>query len=155
MTGLVVQDQGLAAIGRGGGILDAGGPELADHRGLKALGAGPRDQRFFVQVIAAEFLVHFGQHRVVLKAGNRRSIAADHGCAGVDRVAEIAGVADVMAGGDGRGIHRGDGGKQRMAVGEIHPLGLELEEVGHVARLDAAIAQAVGDEDDDVVRLGW
>ena len=77
-------------------------------------------------------------------------MAAEHGRAGIKRISEIPGVADVMAGGDGRRIDGGDGGKQRMAVGEIHALVLELVHVGHIARLDTAIAQAVGDKDDDV-----
>ena len=154
MAGIVVQDQCLAAVGRSGGIGNARRSQLADHRGGKALRAGAGEQRVLVQVIAAEFLVHLGQHRVVLQRRDGRAIGADHGHAGINGIAEIAGVADVMAGGDGAGIDRGDGGKQRMAVGEIHPFALQLEHVGHVARLDAAIAQPVGHEDDDVVRPG-
>ena len=152
MTGGIVKDHCLVAVIAGGGILDAGWTGLSEDGGLPALGAGSGDQGGFSQIIAAEFLVHFVQHRIVFQKAQRRGFQADHGLADIERIAEIAGVADVVAGGDGRGVDRGDGGIERMAVGEINALLLQPRHVGHVARLDAAIAQAIGDKDDDVVR---
>ena len=72
-AGGIVQDQGLVAVGAGGGILNAGGAFLADDRGLPALGAGGGQKRGLVQIIAAEFLVHLIQNRVVLQKAQRSS----------------------------------------------------------------------------------
>ena len=150
VPGGIVNDQRLAAVTGRGGILDAGRAFLADDGGVEPLRPRRRDQRGLAEIVAAELLVHLVQHHVFFQEADRRALQADHRLRRPQRVAEIAGVADVMPGRDGGRIHRGHGGIQRMRIGEVHALGLHPGEVGHVARLHAAIAQPVRHEDDDV-----
>jgi len=102
------------------------------------------------QIVAAEMPVQLAQHHVVLEGGQRGAVHADQWRTGPDQVAEVPGIANVVAGSDGRRIHRGDGGIKRMAVGEIDAFGFQPRHVGHVVRRDAAIAQPVRHEDHDV-----
>ena len=136
--------------------------DFANGGGDKALPPRRSHQRLFPQEVSAEVGVQVSQDRVVLYKGRYRAgalaeiAARKYRVAGIDRVAEISGVSQVMAGGDGRGIGRGERGKQGVAVYKAHALGRDPVQRGRVGRIHGVVTQAVGYENHDVAgRGGW
>ena len=131
-----------------------GRAELADGGGRKALGAGHLQDGFFVQIVAVEMLVDVAEHGVVLDEGND-GVAGRHGrIAGIDRVAEGAGVAEVMAARHRRTVRHGEGRKQRMRVLEVDALVANFGHRRRGLRRHDAPAQTVRHEQDQVARRG-
>src|ERR1700682_375755 len=85
-------------------------PDLADGRGGKTFGARHLQYGLFIEIIAAEMLIDIGQYRIVLGEGNNRVAGGRGSTAGIDRVAEISGVAEMMAGRPARSARHGRGG---------------------------------------------
>ena len=131
-----------------------GGAELADRRGAETFGARHLQNSIFVEIVAAEMLVDIAEHRIVLDEGNDGAAGRLGRVAGVDRIRERAGVAEIMAARDRRSVGHGEGRKQRMRVLEVDALVANLGHgrsglLGH----DLA-AQAVRDEQDEVTGCG-
>jgi hypothetical protein len=94
-TSRIVDHDGiLATVGM---VEKIGRAELADRGSREALRAGHLQNGFFVQIVAVEMLVDVAEHRVVFDEGHNRVAGRDGSIAGVDRVAEGAGIAEVMA----------------------------------------------------------
>ena len=117
---IVNDDRGDAVPGRH--VLDADRPVLPQDCGGKALGSRCGQQAGLPQIVAAEPLVEQAQHHIVLDGGERRAIRRREGLPNMDRVSEVARIAQQVSCGDRRGIGRGDRRIQRMAVGEIDAL---------------------------------
>ena len=149
--GGIVDDDGFAA-GALGVVEYQGGTELADRGGAVALFMGEPEHADFVQIVAAEMRIDVAQDRIVFNEWRHRAAGARHRPPRVDRVAEVAGVAEIVAGRHGRGIGGGEGGKQRVAVDERNALTRQRRNVGRCGVVDGARAQPVGDEDHDVMR---
>ena len=131
-----------------------GRAELADGGGREVLGAGHLQDGFLVQIVAVEMLVDVAEHGVVLDEGND-SVASRHGrIAGIDRVAEGAGVAEVMAARHRRTVRHGEGRKQRMRVLEVDALVANFRHRRRGLRRHDAPAQTVRHEQDEVARRG-
>ena len=137
-----------------GVVEDEGGAVLADGGGAVALLSRHLQKRLFVQIVAAEMLVDFEQDGVDLEERGNGVVGVGNGTAGIDRVAEGAGIAEVMAAGHRRAVRHGEGRKQRMRVIEIDAL---VAHLGHrrrsLGRHDAP-AKAVRHEQDQVTRGG-
>ena len=155
------------ALGRAGGVVDqdrlrAGAlrriedqrrADLADRGGAVALVAGELEDRRLVEVIAGKMLVDVAEHRVVFQKRRERIAGARHLEAGVDRVGEVAGIAEHVAGRHARRVRRGEGRKQRVAVAQAHAFARDRRHGRRGRVVDHAKAQAVGNEQNDVVRL--
>jgi hypothetical protein len=98
-------------------------------------------------------LVDVAEHHVVFQKRGERIAGARHLESSVDRVGEIAGVAEHVAGRQARGVRHGEGRKQRVAVAQAHPFAGDRRHGRRGRVVDHAGAQAVGDEQHDVVRL--
>ena len=98
--------------------------------------------------------IDLAEHRVVLEERRHRAAGSRHRPAGVDRVAEVAGVAEIVSGRHRRRVRGGEGREDRVAVGERHAFARQRRDVGRGLVVDRARPQAVGDEDHDVVRRG-
>ena len=151
-AGLVVDRHGLLA-GALGVVEDQRRAELADGRGREAGAACGLQDRVLVEIVAGEVVVDVAQHRIVLEEGRAAAVGAGHREAGVDHVAEVAGVADMVAGRHARGVGRGEGREQRVRVGEAHAARHEGRHRGRGLVVHHAGAQAVGHEQHDIVRL--
>ena len=151
-AGLVVDRDGLLA-GALGVIEDQRGPQLADGRGRQARVARGLQDRVLVHEVAGEVIVDVAQDRVVLDEGRAAAAGARHRIAGIDGVAEHAGVAQVMAGRHARAVGHGEGREQRVRVGEAHAARHQGVDCGRGLVVHHAGAQAVGHEQHDVVRL--
>ena len=81
-------------------------------------------------------------------------VGVGDGAAGVDRVAEGAGIAEVMAAGHRRAVRHGEGRKQRMRVLEIDALVANFRHRGRGLRRHDAPAQTVRHKQDEVARRG-
>ena len=120
----------------------------------KPLRAGHLQNGFFVQIVAVEMLVDVAEHGVVLDEGND-GVAGRHGrIAGIDRVAEGAGIAEVMAARHRRTVRHGEGRKQRMRILEVDALVANFRHRRRGLRRHDAPAQAVRHEQDEVARRG-
>ena len=120
----------------------------------KPLRAGHLQDGFLVQIVAVEMLVDVAEHGVVLDEGND-GVAGRHGrIAGIDRVAEGAGIAEVMAARHRRAVRHGEGRKQRMRVLEVDALVANFGHRGRGLRRHDAPAQAVRHEQDEIARRG-
>jgi hypothetical protein len=93
--GVVDHDGVLAAIGV---IEDQGRAELADGGRAESLFPRHLQDGLFVQVVAAEVLVDIAEHGVVFEEGDDGVAGRYRTVASVDRVAEVAGIAEVVAG---------------------------------------------------------
>src|SRR6185437_13037988 len=65
-------------------------------------------------------------------------------------VAEVSGVAEVVAGRDGGGVGGRQGGKQRVAVHKVDAAFAKCGKRRGVDGVYGAVAQTVSDEDDDI-----
>jgi hypothetical protein len=79
-------------------VEDQGRAELADGRGAVSLLARHLKDGFFVQIVAAEMLIDIEDDRIDLEKRRDGIVGVGNRIAGVDRVAEVAGVAEIMAG---------------------------------------------------------
>ncbi len=101
-------------------------------------------------------LIELFQHRIVLDEGCQALGRARHRKAGVEHVAEIAGVAHQMAGRDHRRIRGGDGRIDRMAVREVDAGVADAGECRGPLGRHRCGPKAVSDEQDDILlRPGW
>ena len=103
-----------------------GRAELADGGGAEALLARHLQNGFLVQIVAVEMLVDVGKHRIDLEERRHGVVGVGDGMAGIDRVAEGAGIAEVMAARHRRAVRHGEGRKQRMRVLEVDALVAQL-----------------------------
>ena len=134
------------------GRKDRSGRACRWRRCEKPLRARHLQNGFFVQIVAVEMLVDVAEHGVVFDEGHD-GVAGRHGrIAGVDRVAEGAGIAEVMAAGHRRAVRHGEGRKQRMRVLEIDALVADFGHRRRGLRRHDAPAQAVRHEQDQVAR---
>ena len=126
--------------------------DLADRRGRKALRARHLQQRFFIEIVAAEMLIDIAQHRIVFDEGDD-GIAGRRGrITSIDRVAESSGIAEIVPGRDRRSVRHGEGRKQRVRIFEIDALVADLGHGRCGFGRDLQRAQSVRDEQDQVVR---
>ena len=152
-AGGVVDHDRMQAVGAGlvGVIEDQGRAELADRRRAEALVARHFQHGFLVQIVAAEMLVDIAQHRIDFEERRDGAVGVRDGIAGVDRVAEVAGIAEVVAGRHRRGVGRGEGREQRVRVPEIDALVADLGHRRRGLRRHDPAAQAVRHEQDEIV----
>src|SRR3954465_6549144 len=90
--------------------------KLAEYGGAVTGGARRRQNGLLIQIISAEVLVHLGQHTGALDSWRNASPRRRNRETCVDRVAEMAGVTELMARRHARGVGRGECRKQRMRV---------------------------------------
>ena len=148
----IVDDDGAIAVALRD-VLNGGRSDFA-HCGCDepSLSRGS-EKRCLVQIIPIVVRREIAQQRVVFLKCDRRAVRTGDWIAGIDCVAEISGVSDVVAGCDGRGVHRRDRRIERMAVREINTVVLQFPHRGRRLWRHAHIAQAVGHEDEDIMRL--
>ena len=102
-------------------ILDKRWAELADRSGAVSRFACGFENSRFVEVIAAEVRIDLAEHGIVFEErGDAARRACDRG-GRPDRVAEIAGIAKLMAGRETGGIGGRERREYRMAVGKVGP----------------------------------
>ena len=126
------------------------GPSLPIAAVREALVARHLQDGFFVEIVAVEMLVDIAEHGVVLDEGDDGVAGGHRGIAGVDRVGERAGIAEIMAGRHRRAVGHGEGREQRMRILEVDALVADLGHRGRGLRRHDAPAQAVRDEQDQV-----
>ncbi len=154
LAGFVVDDNGGGAVPRGH-VLDGCRAQLADGRGGEAGAASGGQQCRLVDVIAAEPAVQVGLAAVVLHIRDEAAVSARQGGrAGIDDIGEIASVAQAMASGDRRGVGRRHGRIEGVAVAEVHALPPHRSDGRSGLIGDDLRPQAIGHEDDHIVRLG-
>ena len=143
----------MQAIGAGlvGVVENQGGAELADRRGAVALAARHFQQGFLVQIVAAEMLVGIDDDRIGFEERRHGAVGGPDRITGIDRVAEVAGVAEVMAGRHRRGIGGGEGRKQRVRILEIDALVADFGHRRRGLRRHDPPAQSVRHEQDEIV----
>jgi hypothetical protein len=126
---------------------------LAQDGGREALRPRRLKQGRLAQIVAAEPGVQQALGDVVLEA-HHCAVGAAQWRGHPDRIAEVAGVAQQVAGGDRRGIGRGDRRIERVAVGEVHALVADRRQRRGRLRRHRMGAQAVGHEDHHVAGEG-
>ena len=99
-------------------------------------------------------LVDLEKHGIDFEERRDGVVGVGDGVAGIDRVAEGAGIAEVMAAGHRRAVRHGEGRKQRVRVLEIDALVAQLGHRRRGLRRHDAPAQAVRHEQDQVTRVG-
>jgi hypothetical protein len=137
-----------------GVIEDQGRAELAERGSAEALGARHLQDCFLVEIVAAKMLVGIADDRIGLQKWRDRAAGRSDGIPSVDRVGEVTGIAEVMAGRHRRGIGRGEGRKHRVRVLEIDAAIAHRRHGGRRFRADDPPAQSIGHEQDDVMRPG-
>ena len=150
-TGPVVEDDGVGA-GACGVVENEGRAELAHRDRAVALRARELQDRLFVEIAVVEMVVQLVEHAVVLDERRHAVVEALQREAAVKRVAEVAGVAEIMA-----GRHRGcvRGGECRHQRVRILEIGALVADRGHGRRQfgrDLAGTHPVGNEQDHVMR---
>jgi hypothetical protein len=130
------------------------GAELADRRGAVALVMGEPEHGHFVHVVATEVPIDLAEDRVVLQERRHGAARGRHRERRIDGVAEIAGVAEKVAGRHRRCIGGGEGREYRMAVDEGDAFARQRRHVGRGRVVDGSRPQPVGDEDYDVMASG-
>ena len=151
-AGGIVDHDRMKAIGADlvGMIEHQSGAELADCRRAVALGAGHFQHGFLVEVIAAKMLVGIEDDRIGLEERRDGAARRPDRIAGVDRVAEVAGVPEIVAGRHRRGIGGGESREQRVRVPEIHALVADFGHGGGGLRRHNPAAQTVRHEQNQV-----
>ena len=126
--------------------------ELADRGGVVARVARRLEHRFLVEEVARVMFVDVAQDGVVLDEGRERGAGRRHREAAVDRVGEIARVAEEVPRGHRRSVGHREGREHRMAVAEEDArVPQRRHGRGRVGAHDGG-AKPVGDEQHDVVR---
>ncbi len=147
----LIDQERFAAAGHSA-HLDAGRPRLANRRDIVSVRLRGREQAVLVQVVAAEALVHVGKRDIVFKTDDAAEARMRQpGFAWIDDIGEIAVIAGIVAGSDGPGVDRCEGGINRMTIGKVDAVSPHGCEARRVCLVDRTIAQAIGHEDDDVV----
>ena len=122
---------------------------------LKPLSWASLEDRGLVEIVPGKMLVDIAEHRVALQKRRHRLVDAGDLEARVDRVGEVPGIAEHVAGRHDRSIRHGEGWKQRMAVAQTDALARERGHGGGGNVIDRTKAQAVGDEQHHIVRPRW
>ena len=161
MSALVVRarrvvDDGRVQAGPLGMIEDQDRPELAHRGGAEALCAGDLENRLLVEVIAAEVLVDVAEHGVVFEKWRHGRLRVGHGhrVARVDRVAEVAGIARIVAGREACRIGGREGREERVRVLEVDACVAQRRHGRCRLGRHLEGAQSVRNEQDDVVGAG-
>ncbi len=99
-------------------------------------------------------LVDIAQHRVVFDEGDDGIAGRHRRIAGVDRIRERSGVAEIMPARHRRSVGHGEGRKQRMRILEVDALVADLGHRRRGLRVDDLAAQAIGDKEDEIAGRG-
>src|SRR5260221_4073342 len=105
-----------------GMVENQGRTYLAHRSRAVALIARHFQQGFLVQEIATEMLIDIENNWIDLEKRGDGPVGMGDWITGIDRVAEIAGVAEVVTGGHRGGVGRGEGREQRVRSLEIDSL---------------------------------
>ena len=97
-----------------GMIENQDGTELADRRRAVALGARQFQQGLLIQIVAAEMLVGIEDDGIGFEERGDGAVRRPDRITGIDRVAEVAGIAEIVPGREPRRIGGGKGRKQRV-----------------------------------------
>ena len=149
--GVVEHDGVLAAVGV---VEDQGRTDLAHRRSRETLFARQPQHGLLIEIVTLEMLVDVAQHGVVLEKGHDRVAGRRGAVAGIDRVREIAGIAEIVACRHRRCVGRCEGREQRMRILEVDALVAHRRHRGRRLRRHLQRAQAIGHEKDKVVRCG-
>ena len=109
-------------------VLNGHGANFSDRGRVIAVGACHLQQRLLGQVVAVVVVIEVRQNRVIFDEGRVRPRSAaeiagvEYGISRINRVAEVARVAEVVTGGDGGTVWSCESRKQGMAVYEIDSL---------------------------------
>ncbi len=100
------------------------GPTLPMAAVLKPASRAAFKQGLLVEIVAVELLVDIAQNLIVLDKRHDSAVWLGrlHRVAGIDRVAERAGVAEIVSGRHAGRIGHGEGREQGVGVFEIHAL---------------------------------
>src|SRR5262249_21670083 len=109
-TGGVVEDDRLRS-GPFGVIEQQGRAVFAYHRGAESLVTRQLDDGVLVEEVATKVHIEFTQNCVILDEWRRAIAGSRHRISNIECVREYAGIADLMAGGDGRCVGHGEGWK--------------------------------------------
>ena len=131
-----------------------GRAELADAGGRETGLAGRLEDGLLVQVVASEVLIDIAQHRIALQERGQAVARTWDLEAGVNVVAEIAGIAEQVPRRHAGCIRRGECREQRVGVGEPDAARQERGHRGRGSLIDHSGPQAVGDEQDNVAGAG-
>ncbi len=133
-----------------GMIENQGRTELANRSRAVAPGARHFQQGLLVQIVAAEMLVGIEDDRIGFEERGDGATRRPDRIAGVDRVAEVAGVAEIVTGREPGRIGGGKGRKQRVRITEIHALVADLGHCRRGLRADDTATQTVRYEQDEI-----
>ena len=123
-AGGIVDHDRMQAIGANlvSVVENQGRTELTQRRRAVAFRARHLQYGLFIQIIAAEMLIDVQNDGINLEKRRHGTVGVRDGITGIDRVAEIAGIAEVMASRHRRGVGGGEGRKQRVWIFEIDAL---------------------------------
>ena len=127
--------------------------ELSDRAGADPDGTRRREKRHFVEIIPAKMLVDIAENRIAFEEGRKAFTSSRHRKTGIDRVAEVAGVAQIMAGCHRRGVRRRESREQRVRIVETDSLVADRCHRRRRVRGDHQRAKAIGYEEHHIVRL--
>ncbi len=108
------------------------------------------------KIAIREVVVDVGENLIVLEEGRRRPRGLAEGAAAEDPKSDILGVAEdprvpkVVPRGQRRGVGHRQCWKERVAVDEMNAPCAGCQQRWRVLFVDRVVAQAIGDEDDDV-----
>ncbi len=148
----VVEDDRLLAVARNA-VKHQRRPVFAERRRGEAVRVGGVEDRLLADEIAVEMPIEFAEHGIDFGEGRHRSVGGRDGHGGVEGIAVDAGVAQLVAGPHRRGIGHGEGGKQRMRVGEIDAAVAQRRHRRRGLGAHLQRAQPVRNEQDEVLRL--
>ena len=152
-AGCVVDNDGpLSALL--GVIEDQGRADLADGSRAVALVTGELQDRRLVEIIPRKMLIDIGKNRVAFQERGQRAAGTRNLETCIDRIGEIPRVAQHVTGRHRGRIRGGESREQRMAVAQIHTLTRDRRHGRSSRIIDHAEAQAVGHEQNHVVRMG-
>ena len=139
-----------------GQILNGGRSKLSDGRGVVSASPRRRQQRLFLQVVAADVIVQIAKHLIVFDRRRQRSGGAAEVSSVEDRKArkniirELARIARQMARRNRRCVGHRESWKDGMTVGEIHAVGADVPQRRRVRGIHRPVPEAVSNKDDDV-----
>jgi len=134
--------------------------DFADARGVVAVRPRQAEDGFLVKVVAAVVIVEVRKNLIVLdewrqRAGCLAKIAGvECGVPRINRVAEVAGVSEQMAGGHHRSVGRGEGREDTVAIYEVNAELAEFKKRRRVGSIHRTVTETVADEDNCVSFAG-